>query len=190
MPHDSESQILKITKKYIIDFLNAVCFESTVSWCGCDQFNEMPLFHEEEDEGQKQEQRGCLIVHKRFPHALLCLISVKEDTKQQDCYRITDIDRQIKLDDPNKKVIPFPGMRVDFAIADLNLGLEDVASYSFYDNINGSKDRIISLLKFLLNSTIVAVDDRKLFEDLLKDVISTPPVPGDQHYKPLYEVEK
>jgi len=188
--HESKGQIIKITKKYIIDYLNALCFESTVSWCGCDQYNEMPIFYEEEEEGQKQEQRGALLVHKRFPHALRCLISTKEDTKQQVCYRIINIKKQIKLDDPNRKVIPFAGLVVDFSIADLNLGLEDVSSYSFCDNINGSNNRIINLLKFLLNCFVIVLDERKFFEDLLKDMISFPPIAGDQHYKPIYGVEK
>lgn len=186
--HKSDPQILKITKKYIIDYLNALCFENTVSWCGCDQYNEMPIFHEEEEEGQKQEQRGALLVHKRFPHAIRMLITVKESIKQQVCYRVADIKNQIKLDDPNKKVIPFAGLVVDFSIADLNLGLEDVSSYSFCDNINGSKDRIVSLLKFILNCSVIGMDEKSIFEDLLLDMASQIPVPGDSHYKPIYGV--
>lgn len=190
MAHESESQIIKITKKYIIDYLNAFCFENTISWCGCDQFHEMLIFWEEEGEGQRQEQRGCLLVHKRFPHALRMSIFVKEDMKQQICYRITDIKKQIKLEDPKKKVIPFAGMHLDFSITDLNLGLEDISSYSFCDNINGNKERIINLLKFLLNCFVVVVDDKTIFEDVLNDVLSMPAIAGDQHYKPIYGVEK
>lgn len=190
MPHESEPQIIKITKKYIIDYLNALCFENTVSWAGCDQYNEMPLFSEEEEEGQKQEQRGCLLVHKRYPHALRCLVNVKEFIKQQVCYRITDIKKQIKLDDPNRKVLPFAGLVVDFSIADLNLGLEDISSYSFCDNINGNKDRIISLLNFLLNCSVIVLDERNIFADLFNDILSFPPIAGDIHYKPIYGVEK
>jgi len=188
--HEPEQQILKITKKYIIDYLNALCFENTVSWCGCDQFNEMPLFNAEDDGGQKQEQRGCLLVHKRFPQALRMLITSVETAKQQVCYRIVDIKKQIKLDNPNRKVIPFSYIRLDLSISDLNLGLEDLSSYSFYDNINESKDRIIDLLRFLLDCSVFVIDERELFEDLFNDIFSFSPLPGDVHYKPIYGVEK
>jgi len=168
--HESEPQIIKITKKYIIDYLNALCFENTISWAGCDQVNEMPLFTDEDDGGQKQEQRGALLVHKRYPHAFRMLITIAETAKQQVCYRITDIKKQIKLDDPNRKVIPFSDMHLDLSIADLNLGLEEVSSYSFCDNINGNKDRIISLLKFLLDCFVIVVEEKNIFEDLLLDM--------------------
>jgi len=188
--HESESQITKITKKYIIDYLNALCFESSVSWSGCDQFNEMVLFTSEEDNGVKEEQRGALLVHKRFPHALRMLVTVKEDTKQQVCYRITDIKDEIKLSDPNKKIIPYSDMHIDFSITDLNLGIDEISSYSFCDNINGNKYRIINLLNFILNCHVITTEDRNIFEDLFDDVLSYPAITGETHYKPIYGVDK
>ena len=47
--HESQiaanAHIEKITKKYILDYLNALLFSNTVLWDGDDQYNELPIFY-------------------------------------------------------------------------------------------------------------------------------------------------
>lgn len=189
MPDDY--QIIKLTKKYIVDFLNALCFSNTVSWDGDDQFNELPIFTTEIEEGHREEQRGALLVHNKYSWALRLLVTVIEDTKQQICYRITGLKQIVTLDDPKRVCIPFELLDIDFSIADLNLGMQEPSSYSFSDNIvkNADSSRVFALLRFLIESSLLASDDRKLFEEILVDTLSFPPFSGDTHYIPVYGVQ-
>jgi hypothetical protein len=59
-PRAIDYHIGKITKKYIIDFLNALLFSNSVLWDGDDQFNELPIFETTAEEGLRTEQRGAL----------------------------------------------------------------------------------------------------------------------------------
>jgi hypothetical protein len=183
-----DSQINKLTKKYIIDFLNAMFFSNTVSWDSDDQFNQLPILEEETDTGRHFEQRGVLLIHKKYPWAIKILITVLEDTKQQICYRIVGIKDKVSIEDPKKICIPFDGLHIDFSISDLNLGVQESTSYSFCDNLGNLTTRVFALLRFLLDATFVAFDQRDLFEDLLVENISQPPLGGDIHYAPIYGV--
>lgn len=188
--HD-DYQIVKLTKKYIVDFLNALCFSNTISWDGDDQFNEFPIFSTETEERRREEQRGALLVHNKYAWALRVLVTVIEDTKQQVCYRITGLKNLVKLDNPERVCVPFDALDIDFSIADLNLGMQEPSSYSFADNITAdiNRARIFSLLRFLLDSSLIASDDKELFEGLLIDTLSFPPFSGDGHYVPVYGVQ-
>lgn len=184
------NNIVKLTKRYIVDFLNALFFSRAVAWDGDDQYNQIPLLTESEDLGQRDEQRGVLLVHKKYNHALRLLITVTEDTSQKVCYRITNLKEKLLLDDPKKVCNPMEIPHLDFVIADLNLGIQEASSYSFLDTgKETSSQRVFSLLSFLLESIPVIHQQENLFEDLLMETKSWPPYAGDAHYSPIYGVE-
>ena len=171
----NESQVIKLTKKYIIDFLNALCFNETVFWDGVDQYNKLPVFSENHEDTAVAEQRGALLVHKRYSWAFRLLVTIEEKSMQSVCYRITNILKPISVDDPKREYIPLSNTKIDFSIANDNLGLDKSSAYSFSDNIGDSSVRMFKLLDFLLNSAFVIKDDKEIFEDLLNDVKSFPP---------------
>jgi len=186
--------VIKVTKRYIIDMLNAILFEQTVNWEGIDQFNQMAIVAQEEDGATKLESRGGFFVHDKLPWALRVLATVEEDTSQRVCYRICTIKDRVVFSKPQKNCLPPTDLVLDYSIADLNLGLADWTSYSFHDNIQNpySSDvshveRIFSLLKFLLSSSLHTKDDVDLFSDLVNARESQPPVAGDIHYSAVYK---
>jgi hypothetical protein len=182
-------QIIILTKKYIIDFLNALCFSETVFWDGVDQFNEMPIFHSSNEEVERIEQRGAFLVHKKYPWALKVLITLIEGSTQSVCYRIIGIDNQIKISDPKKECIPFELTNIDFSIANTNLGLNRISSYSFADNVNENSVRLFKLLDFLLTAAFVTKEEPSFFEPMLNDIKSFPPIAGDPHYNSVFGVK-
>jgi hypothetical protein len=176
---------VRLTKRFIIDMLNAMCFSATICWDGNDQFHQLPIFNcEEENKSQRTEQRGAILVHKAQPHAVKLLVTAHIGDKQQVCYRLTGIDKPIDVEEFRKTCYPIKAASLDFSMSDTELGIEKESSYCF------SQERVFLLLKFLLDSHFLALDDKKLFKSLLNDAISFPPVPGDLHFKPVYAVIK
>jgi hypothetical protein len=182
----------RITKKYIIDFLNALLFSNTVLWDGDDQFNELPIFESSNEENMRLESRGALFVNKRVSRAVRVLVTVQESTRQRICYRIKGLNEPTKIDGGKHLFYPLENVAIDFSVCDLNLGLSDPASYSFSDNVaaNGTPEasKMFTLLKYFLSATFVAIDDKDMFEDILTDILSQPPMPSDPHYKPVFGV--
>jgi hypothetical protein len=184
-----QTHIVTITKRYIIDYLNALCFSNIMVWDDHCQYNALPLFHIDLDEGSRCEQRGALLVHKHNPWALRMLVTAQDDNRKSICYRITSIEETIQIDDPKRIVRPFDSLKLDFSISDLSLGTREDSSYSFYDRYGNSVGRTVNLLRFLLDSMFVSYNDPKLFSDLLIDMMSAPPISGDLHYNPLYGLD-
>jgi len=184
---DVNRQILRLTQKYIIDYLNLLCFSNTVSWDGIDQFHELPILDAEQSAAQRQEQRGGFLIHKKYPWALKILVTVIDGSRQEVCYRIQSIKDIIKIDDPKKTCYPLDMNLLDFSIADSNLGLQDPSSYSFYTKSHNVLTSSFALLDYLLNSHFIAHDSPDHFKDLLIEVESYPPLSGDKHYVPVFE---
>ena len=185
-----DSDIVKITKRYVLDFLNALFFSRTVSWDGDDQYNQLPILASNEEEGKREEQRGVLLVHKKYTYSVRVLLSVVEDSSQKICYRISNIKDKIVLDSPRKVCSPLEVPDLDFSIADLNLGIQEASAYSFADLGDRGSSRVFSLLSFLLESYPVVYDDPSLFDDIKMDQESWPPYSGDVHYRPIYGVSE
>lgn len=182
----------RITKKYIIDFLNALLFSNTVLWDGDDQYNELPIFDASNDGKFRTESRGALFVNKRVSRAVRVLVTVHESTRQRICYRIKGLNAPTKIDGDSNLFYPLENVAIDFSVCDLNLGLSDPSSYSFSDNVNADglpdASKMFTLLKYFLGATFVAIDDKEIFTDVLTDILSQPPVPSDPHYKPVFGV--
>lgn len=185
-----DSDIVKLTKRYILDFLNALFFSRTVSWDGDDQYNQLPIVSSEEEDGKREEQRGVLLVHKKYTYSVRTLISVVEDSSQKVCYRISNVRNKVVLDNPRKICSPLEVPDLDFSISDLNLGIQEASAYSFADLGDRGSSRVFSLLSFLLESYPVVHEDISIFEDLKMDQESWPPYSGDSHYKPIYGVSE
>jgi len=184
------SQVVKVTKRYIIDVLNFMLFRGIVGWDGIDQYNSLPIFHSEEDGPVRIENRGALLIHNKYPWALRLLVTFEDGTNQKVSYRIVAPKNKISVHNPQRVLLPPSNLNLDFSIADVNLGLEDATSYSFFDNFNStgeiSKEVIFSFLTFLLNAEFFAKQEKEIFEDLLLDTCSFPPSSGDIHYSPIY----
>ena len=181
------SNVVILTKKYIIDLLNALVFSNTLSWEEEDQFDYLPILHTDEDENL--EQRAALLVHKKYPLALRMIISFVDDGDiKRVCYRLKNITSDIYVDDMNKTVRPFDSLNLDFSISDLNLSVKDDSSMSFHDFYGKSSARIINLLKFLLESDLVLLRDPKVFADIILEEGTIPPLSSDLHFDPVFEV--
>lgn len=190
----SDDNIIRITKKYIIDMLDAILFSNELTWGGIDQFNELPILNMEEDRKAQIEQRSALFLHRRSPMALRVLVTAMEAISKRVCYRITSIREKLEVVELRRIFLPTEQMYLDFSIADTNLGLVQDSSYSFAINFDFKSDKeksiIFNLLRFLLDSEFYAYDDSALFKDLLDDVLSMPPIPGDQHYKLVFGINR
>jgi hypothetical protein len=190
----SDDNIIRITKKYIIDMLDAILFSNELTWGGIDQFNELPILNMEEDRKAQIEQRSALFLHRRSPMALRVLVTAMEAVSKRVCYRITSIREKLEVVELRRIFLPTEQMYLDFSIADTNLGLVQDSSYSFSINFDFKSDKeksiIFNLLRFLLDSEFYAYDDSALFKDLLDDVLSMPPIPGDQHYKLVFGINR
>lgn len=188
----SDIHINKITKKYIIDLLNILLFSKTVLWDGIDQFNELPIFRSTNDSGIRTEQRGGLLINKAVNKALRVLVSVIETPIQRVCYRITSLKNTVRIDESKRLFYPFDAFAIDLSVANLNLGMKDITSYSFSDNTNNDKNttnsRLFSLVNHITNSVFVSLEDEALFKDMLDDVSSLPPMPDEPHYKLVFGV--
>jgi hypothetical protein len=191
-PDITKNHMEKITKKYIIDFLNSLFFSNTVLWDGTDQFNELPIFGAYNDNEFREEQRGALLINIKTAKALRIAITALEGSQQQVCYRISGLSAPLKVDEGKKIYYPFDGHIVDLSIADLNLGHYDSTSYSFFDNTTPdgaiSNQRLFTLLKHCIDSMFVTIDNPDIFNDLTGAVTSSPPVPSDPHYKLVFGV--
>lgn len=186
-------RIVQITKKYIIDLLNSLCFANTICWDGADSYNSFPIFREITDTDQ-MEQRGFFLVDTRKPHALRVLVTAQDLSLFKVCYRVQSIKEPIAFDNPSKMCYPMEGVSIDFSIADLNVGAWEVSSYSFSDNTNVDQEcgkvKLFNFTKFLLSSAMVTKEEPELFQDMLYDLVSQIPVVGESHYKPVFEASQ
>lgn len=184
---ENNSTIIKLTKKYIIDFLSNMFFSELVSWDGDDQFNQLPILSSDDSGEAREEQRGALLVHKKHAWGLRLLVTVVDSTRMRICYRITNLKNKLPIDILNKVCYPFEFVNIDFSISDLNFGAYDPTEYSFCDNTNSNSiDKLFSLLKFVLDCEFIAVEDQALFDDILDQPLNNPPFSGEQHYCPVY----
>jgi len=185
--------IEKITKKYIIDYLNTLLFANTVLWDGVDQFHELPILHATNEDGYRTEQRGGLFVDRKTSRALRMSVVATESTVQGVCYRCVGLKEACRVDEGNKIYYPLDGIVIDVSIADLSLGAKDPSSYSFCDNTNENGDitnaRLFALLRHILGSAFLAITNEELFKDLINEALSTPPLVSDPHYKPVFGVK-
>ena len=183
--------IERITKKYIIDYLNALLFANTVLWDGDDQFNELPIFYSSNEDGYRIEQRGALFVNKHTLKALRISVVAVESTVQSACYRITGLPEPIRIDEGKSLYYPLEA-GIDVTIADLHLGINDVSSYSFADNTKNegsiTNKRLFSILSHIISSVFISIDSEDIFKDLINSQFSLPPVPSEPHYKPVFGV--
>lgn len=199
--------LLRLTKKYIIDLLNCAFFGESIAWDGTDQFNEMFLLRSEEDNELDSPDNRRAIREVRSGYAfgtgsvgfnfvtLRILISVEDSSSKKVCYRITPITKRTDFSNDNGRTIRFPPEHLvfDFSISDLNLGIEDLSSYSFYDNIGNTGNielaKLFKFLTILLNCNFISLaDDEEAFEDLIDAQESHPPIVGDTHYAPVFGV--
>jgi hypothetical protein len=191
----AEYHIERISKKYIIDFLNAMFFAEAMLWDGDDQYNDLPIFANQIDRADAQwEQRGVVLVHKREQKALRMTLTVEKETTQKVCYRIQSIKEPLHIDEKRKVYYPLNNVVIDFSIADLNLGVYEPSSYSFFDAAEKvehiSNKKLFSLMEFLFNCYFITVDKKEIFEDLLMDQFSFPPDALAEHYLPVFGVRR
>lgn len=178
----------KHTQKYIINVLNAFMFSSTTSWEGEDQFDLLPILKADVLE-ENGEQRGCLLVHNNSPAALKLLITKVINGRTKVCYRITNLEDKMVLDNPKKVCYPSKISPLDFSISDLNFGVDDPLSLYFSDNCSEDLKRIYKLLPFLLNCYPVLLNEGlEIFDDIVVEALSWPPCAGDKHFKPIFGV--
>jgi hypothetical protein len=186
--------IERVNKKYIIDFLNSLFFAHAVLWDGEDQFNDLPIFANEVDDGEHWEQRGALLVHKREQKALRLLISATKERKQKVCFRLQSIKEPLHIDEHRKVYYPLDNVVIDFCISDLNLGVYEPTAYSFFDAAEKvdhiSNKKLFALIEFLINCSFISINNKLLFEDLLLDQFSFPPDAIDEHYLPVFGVKR
>jgi len=184
----------RITKKYIIDFLNAFFFAQAVLWDGDDQYNDLPIFDNQIDGHEHWEQRGALLVHRKNQTALRLLVTATKTNRQKICYRLSGIKEPVQIDEHKKVYYPLDNVVVDLCIADLNLGVYEQSAYSFFDASEKadhiSPKRLFAIVEFLINCYYLSLDRRGLFEDLLADQFSFPPSVIDEHYLPVFGVKK
>jgi hypothetical protein len=191
-PQAIDHYVGKLTKKYIIDFLNALLFSNAVLWDGDDQFNELPIFKNSSDEGLRTEQRCALFVNQKTSKALRLSVLVTETTIQRVCYRLCGLHDPLRINEDKRLYYPLDGIVIDVSIADLNLGNSDPASYSFSDNTETTdklnNKKLFTILNYLLSSTFITIENDEIFKDLLDHTLSHPPLPSDPHFKPVFGV--
>jgi hypothetical protein len=186
----ADQHIAKVTKKYMVDFLNAMLFSNAVLWDGDDQFNELPIFNTREEAGYRSEQRGALLVDKQNSKVLRISVTVTESATQKVCYRVTGLKDPLRIDEGPRLYYPLDGPVVDTSISDLSLGIKNISSYSFSDNTdangNMSNKKLFALLRHLIQSIFITIEDKAIFEDLIEDVLSQPPTASDPHFHPIF----
>jgi len=188
-----------VTRRYIIEFLNALLFSNTVLWDGVDQYNELPIIEsikfpkDEKNDGLTQESRSALLVDRGASEVLRLVVTPQELSYKSVCYRLASLTAPVTLENPKLNLYPLESTKIDFSISDLQLGTNEPSSYAFCDNTaaDGSvtNQRLFKLLKFLISSELYAYDDRDLFMDLA-GILSTPPVSSDPHYIPIFGVSE
>jgi len=186
-----------VTRRYIIEFLNALLFSNTVLWDGVDQYNELPILDnvkipkDSDKTAYISETRTALLVDRGGCTALRLLVTPIEVSNKSVCYRLASLNMPIRLEDPKINLHPLESTMLDFSISDLQLGINEPSSYSFCDNMaqDGSitNQRLFKLLKFLISSDLYAYENNEVFFGLL-DQRSTPPLSSDPHYVPIFSV--
>jgi len=186
-----------VTRRYIIEFLNAMMFSNTVLWDGVDLYNELPIIDHEKipsdglNPALTYEARTALLVDRSDCSSLRLVVMPIDLTYKSVCYRLTSLNKPVMLEDPKLTLHPLESTKIDFSISDLQLGTNEPSSYSFCDNTSqdGSvtNTRLFKLLRFLIAANLYAYEDDELFSDLLGP-LSTPPVSSDPHYIPIFGV--
>jgi len=183
-------RMVQITKKYILDTLNSLFFSNTVMWDGIDQFNQLPILTSENDKNYHYEQRGALLIHKDRFTAFRAVITVQEQSHFAACYRVANIKEPIKVlltENLVKETTIFPlHYPIDVSVSDGSVGVKAYSAVSFFNNIDSNDSIAFKLVPLLLNSYLIAYEDRSVFEDLLEDSRSQIPYPGDEHYSPIF----
>jgi len=184
------SHIFALTQKYILDMLNGMFFHRTLKWGGIDQYNELTILSGDDTSVTRTEQRGCLLVANRVSTALRVIVTVVDSAQIRVCYRILGLESCLEV--TNKKLLPYEYASIDFSVSDSNLSLRQDSSGTFSCNCSNTaaekREKTFQLLQFMLDSSLITVDDRSLFEDRLNDILNYPPYPGDSHYQPIFDV--
>lgn len=185
----------RITKKYIIDFLNAFFFAHAVLWDGEDQYNDLPIFENRAEAGREQwEQRGAILAHKQQQIAFRLLVTATKEKHQKICYRLASLKEPLQIDEHKKMYYPMDNVQIDLCIADLNLGVYEPSAYSFFDAAQKadhiSTKKLFAVVEFLFNCYYLSIDKKSVFDDLILDQYSFPPDVIDEHYLPVFGVKK
>lgn len=188
----SNVHINQLTKKYILDLLNLTCFSNKLCWDGDDLYNDFPIFQFQEDDGKKEELRGVVLSSKNTNNAMRMTISVIDSKMTKEvCYRVTNLLSPIVIND-ERTLKPFDKLSFDVSISDLDFGMDN-NSNTFSYNLGGkekfqiSNTKLFSFLRFLLSSDFTVVNDKSIFEELVDDIASYPPLCIHKHYKPIFE---
>jgi len=180
---------VQLTKRFVIDMLGNICFHKTIHWDGNDQFNQLPILSCDDDKNKRIEQRGAILEHDKYKYAFKLLITAISDTYQQVCYRITNLDKPVEIDD---QVYNPMGILMDLSFSNVNLGIEKPSSLFFSDNSeeNGliSTSKLFMFLEFLIHSKFIAFYDKDVIDWELMSILNYPPIVGDSHFKPVYEI--
>jgi len=185
--------VSRLTKRYIIDMMNATFFSEQVSWSGIDQFHQLPVIDSFDNElCTKTEVRGVVLVNRKMKTAIKMVIIMSEDIRASGgfkvCYRFKSLEKQSKINE--NLFYPLSQVRVDISAADLNLGLQQDSAYCFSVNNNPTDEskHVSCLLSFIINSELVESDDKGVFDEFFgeTDLLNYPPCVGDNHYKPVF----
>jgi len=183
------NHILALTQKYILDMFNGMFFHNTLKWGGVDQYNELYILSGDDNSETRTEQRGCLLVANRTLTALRVIVTVVDSAQVRACYRVLGLENSLEVG--NKRLLPYEYASIDFSISDSNLSLRQDSSGTFSCNCSGTLDdkreKTFRLLQFMLNSSLLTIDDRTIFEGRIDDVLNYPPYPGDAHYQPIFD---
>jgi len=137
------------------------------------------------------DQRAAVFVNKYNDQCFRVLVSCLRNNEQVQsvCYRLTTPKEEFMLND--RKIKLFSQLRLDYSISDTSFGVKEDSSLSFYDNIGyveDQKERLYSIIKFIMNSDFVGCALPEVFSDLVTESISLPPSVSDLHYDPIFSV--
>lgn len=186
------NNIVATTKKYIIDVLNSMCFSGATTFEGKSQFFDLNTLKVTFLENEfVLDQRGALFLNKYNNLCFKLLIScVRNNSYVQSVgYRLSTPKEEFNLEE--KKIRLFSQLKLDYSIADTSFSVKDDSALSFYDNIGyigDQKDRLFSILKFIMDSNFVGCYLPEVFSDVLSESISLPPSITDIHYDPIFSV--
>ncbi|MFA5132710.1 MAG: hypothetical protein WC444_05315 [Candidatus Paceibacterota bacterium] len=190
----TNENVIILTKAYIIELFDSMFFSNRINWGGIDLFNTLPIINSEKNGEEGIEQRFAFMVHESAPMALKLLITASVGKEiHKVCYRVKTVNKQIEIDDRKMKI---PVAMIDCSIANLSLGFKDPSALIFNINTETSDAAegsvVWNLMKFITNSYMVSHeldnDDKNLFDEVVLDLKSLPPVPGDEHYRQVYAI--
>ena len=186
------SNIVAVTKKYIIDILHSMFFSDSVCFENNSQFfdlNVLKITYLDDD--FVLDQRAAVFVNKYNSQCFRVLVSCVRNNEhiQSICYRLVTPKEEFVLDE--KKIKLFSQLKLDYSISDISFGVKDDSSLSFCDNIGyvgDQKERLYSIIKFIMNSEFLGCSMQEVFSDLLTESVSLPPNVSDLHYDPIFSV--